>query len=303
MKADVAVVIVTYNSENEISACLESVYSERQEVTQQVVVVDNMSRDNTAGLIKERFPQVELIQPGENLGFAAGVNLGVRHSDADFVLLLNPDAVIYSHAVDRVVDFARKHPRYGFYGGRALKPDGGVDPSSCWGTPSLWSLLLFATGLTTLFPRSRWFDPESLGSWGRDSVREVGIITGCFLLASKPAWEMIGGFDESYFMYGEDADLAIRARKAGYSPVVCPDAEFLHEGGKSSDTPVEKTLLLYRGKASLVRNHWHGPHRQLGLLFLAAGTGLRALLAGFRGSSAARWPTVWKKRRQWLQGY
>jgi len=305
---DVAVIIVTYNSEEEISACLESVFSERDRVNQQVIVVDNGSGDGTVAVVRENFPEVELLLPGKNLGFAAGVNYGVKHSDAEFVLLLNPDTVIRRNAIDVVVGFARANPGHGLYGGRTLKPDGSLEPSSCWGAPSLWSMFLFAFGFTTLAPRSRWLDPESLGNWQRDSVREVGVVTGCFLLATRTVWDELDGFDERYFMYGEDADLAIRARKAGYHPVICPDAELVHEVGKSSDTPVEKTLLLYRGKASLVRQQWSGLRRGLGLFFLATGTGLRAFLARFRHpgkgrASTDRWLTVWKERRQWLQGY
>ncbi len=308
MKADVAIIIVSYNSEDHIGDCLESVFAQCKEVKQQVIVVDNDSKDGTVELIRSRFPQVELILPGKNLGFAKGVNLGAIHATAEFVLLLNPDTEILNHAVDEVVNFARNNPGHGLYGGRTLQPDGSLEPSSCWGQPTLYSMALFAFGLTTLFPKNRWLDPESLGNWQRDSVREVGVITGCFLLAPKATWEELGGLDESYFMYGEDVDLAMRARKAGYRPVICPTAELVHEGGKSSETPVHKTLLLYRGKASLVRSHWKGLSQRLGLFLLLAGTGLRAVISSVvsvarKPEAAGRWQTLWKKRDEWMQGY
>jgi GT2 family glycosyltransferase len=108
-------------------------------------------------------------------------------------------------------------------------------------------------------------------------------------------------------MYGEDADLAIRARKKGYSPVICPEAVFIHEGGKSSETTAEKAFLLFKGKASLVRIQWDGLARRLGLAFLATGTGLRAFLSQVlrlqENSNAQSWLSVWKKRHQWLPGY
>ncbi|MEO5715667.1 MAG: glycosyltransferase family 2 protein [Luteolibacter sp.] len=308
MKADVAIIIVSYNSEDHIGHCLESVFAQRAEVKQQVIVVDNDSKDGTVELIKSRFPEVELILPGKNLGFAKGVNLGASHADAEFVLLLNPDTEILNHAVDEVVNFARNKPGHGLYGGRTLQPDGSLEPSSCWGEPTLYSMALFAFGLTTLFPKNRWLDPESLGDWQRDTVREVGVVTGCFLLAPKATWDELSGLDESYFMYGEDVDLAMRARKAGYRPVICPTAELIHEGGKSSETPVHKTLLLYRGKASLVRSHWKGFSQLLGLFLLLAGTGLRAMLSSVisvarKPEAAGRWQTLWSKRDEWMQGY
>jgi len=305
MKADVAIVIVTYNSAEQIEECLESVYAEGKSVSQQVIIVDNESRDNTVEVIRAKFPQVELILPGKNLGFAAGVNLGASHADAEFVLLLNPDTVILRNAVGKIVNFARAKPGHGLYGGRTLRPDGSLEPSSCWGQPTLWSMAMFAFGLTTIAPKNPILDPESLGDWKRDSAREVGVITGCFLLAPKAVWDQLKGMDERYFMYGEDVDMAMRARAAGYRPIICPDAELVHEVGQSSETPVHKTLLLYRGKASLVRTHWRGPAKWLGLFFLAAGTGLRACLAGLgsRKDCGGRWQTLWKERGTWLQGY
>lgn len=308
MKSDVAVIIVTYNSEKEISACLESVIAECASVSQEIVVVDNDSKDGTVALLRERFPQVKLVLPGKNLGFAGGVNLGVENSNAEYVLLLNPDTVIIRNAIDKVVAFARERPQHGLYGGRTLTPEGELEPSCCWGTPTLWSMFLFAFGLTTLAPKNRFLDPESMGSWQRDTVREVGVVTGCFLLAQRKVWDELNGLDTRYFMYGEDADLSMRARLKGYSPVICPEAELIHEVGMSSETPVHKTLLLYRGKASLVRTHWKGLSQRAGLFFLATGAGLRAFLTGLRGSSskggtADRWKTVWAKRKEWLCGY
>lgn len=308
MKADVAIIIVTYNSEDQIGACLRSVFDQKKNVRQQVIVVDNQSRDSTVTLVRTSFPQVQLILPNENLGFAKGVNLGVMNADADFILLLNPDTEILESAVDVIVDFARKNPGYGLYGGRTFKPDGSLEPSSCWGLPTLWSLTLFAFGITTLAPRNQWFDPESLGNWARDSVREVGMITGCFLLSSSAVWKELGGLDERYFMYGEDADLALRARSRGYRPVICPDATLIHEVGQSSETPVQKFLLLYRGKASLVRTHWVGLPRALGLFLLLSGTGLRALLVTIISIAhppkvEGRWQILWKKRNEWMKGY
>jgi len=308
MKADVAIVIVTYNSEGQIRECLESVFSQRRNVSQQVIVVDNKSRDGTVDLISREFPDVQLIVSSENLGFAKGVNLGALGADADFVLLLNPDTVILNHAVDIIVDFARAHPAHGLYGGRTLKPDGSLEPSSCWGVPTLWSMALFALGITSLATKNRWLDPESLGSWQRDSVREVGVITGCFLLTTIAIWNELDGLDERYFMYGEDVDFAMRAKAAGHRPVICPDAKLVHEVGQSAETPVHKMLLLYRGKASLVRTHWKGPAQKFGLTLLAAGTALRAaagiLIAPVdKPITAGRWQTLWQKRNEWLPGY
>lgn len=297
MNPDVAVVIVSYNSARHIGDCLESVYAQCRRVAMEVIVLDNAPGDGSAEIVRRRFPGVKLITPGRNLGFAAGVNRAARDATAQHLLLVNPDTVLLDQAVDVIVEFARQHPRHGIYGGRTLRPDGTLEPSCCWGLPSLWSMAMFASGLSTLAPRNRWLDPESLGRWPRDTVREVGVVTGCFLLIQRPLWEKLGGFDERYFMYGEDADLAVRAAALGYSPVICPEARLIHEVGQSSATPAAKMLLLFRGKASFVRTHWKGARRDLGLTLLAAGVGLRASLA------PRRWGTVWREREHWLPGY
>lgn len=308
MPADVAIIIIAYNSERQLGDCLRSLIAQRRSVAQQVIVLDNASPDGSAEFVRLHFPEVTLLRSEKNLGFAGGVNLAVRHADAEFVLLLNPDTVILDHAVDTVVEFARAHPGHGLYGGRTLKPDGSLEPSSCWGLPSLWSLAMFATGLSTLFARNSFFDPESLGRWPRDSVREVGIITGCFLLAPRTVWEQLGGFDERFFMYGEDVDLALRAHVAGYRPLICPEARLVHEVGQSSAVPAHKALLLYRGKATLIRAHWRGFRRWLGLKLLLGGVAIRAKAARLKlrpdhSSAADRWSVLWNQRDIWEAGY
>jgi GT2 family glycosyltransferase len=298
VSADVAVLIVSYNTERELVRCLESLRAQRRSVTQQVVVVDNASSDGSVAAVRERFGEVELVASPENLGFARGVNLAATRADADFLLLLNPDTVVLDHAVDELVAFARAHPGHGLYGGRTVRPDGALEPSSCWALPTLWSTLMFVTGLSSLARGSRWLDPESMGGWARDTVREVDVVTGCLMLVPRAAWDQLGGFDERYFMYGEDADLALRARAAGLRPIVCPDAVVVHEVGRASAHRADKLLLLFRGKATLMRCHWRGPRRALGLALLAGGVAARALLA-----RDAAWATLWRQRRTWLRGF
>jgi GT2 family glycosyltransferase len=305
--ADVAVVIVSYNTERLLGECLQSLHEQRGDLRQQVIIVDNGSSDGSVDMIRSRFADVELIESAENLGFARGVNLAASRANAEFVLLLNPDTVVLDHAIERLVNFARSNPGRGLYGGRTVKRDGTLEQSSCWALPTVWSMTCFALGLTTLFRNSTWFDPESIPGWHRDTVREVGIVTGCLLLVPRDVWSKLGGFDERYFMYGEDADLAFRARRIGFRPVICPEACIVHDVGKASATRADKLLLLFRGKATLLREHFSGWRKSLVLLELQAGVGLRTLLAnlGLRSNrpEADGWRKVWSERRDWIKGY
>ena len=305
MSPDVSIVFVTYECRDAARDCLASFIEHVGSASFEVVVLDNASTDGTAVMIEQEFPRVRLVTLEENVGFAAGVNRAAEVADGEFLLLLNPDTLVHRDTLDNIVAFARDHAAYGLYGGRTLDPDGTVNPGSCWGKLTLWSAFCFASMLSTAFKRSSIFDPESLGRWQRDSVREVDIVTGCLLLVRRSLWNDLGGFDERFFMYGEDADLALRAARRGFNHVITPDAVVTHEIGVSSSTRADKLVLLYSGKATLVRKHWPAGKRELGLGLLWAGIGVRALMAAVRPGhvGASKWREVWRARRSWLKGY
>lgn len=295
------IVIVNYNTREQTLECLASVAAEAPEGTE-VVLVDNGSVDGSAEAIRAAYPTVTVVDAGGNVGFARGVNLGAAATRADLVLLLNPDTVVLPGSLHALVAFASAHPEYGVYGGRTLRPDGSTDPSSCWGAPTLWSLTCFALGLSTAFKRSRVFDPESLGTWDRDTVRVVPIITGCLLLIRHADWDRVGGMDETFFLYGEDAEFAHRTRAAGLASVVVPDAVIIHEVGGSTASGGRKMSMVMAGKTTLLRRTWSPSAAAVGVALLAAGSGLRALLERVAGRPGT-WIEVWGSRRKWLPGY
>jgi GT2 family glycosyltransferase len=202
-------------------------------------------------------------------------------------------------ADDRLVAFADAHPGHGLYGGRTVDPDGRLDPRSCWGFPSLWSTACFATGLSSMAKGSALLDPESLGPWARDTVREVDVVTGCLCLVPRGVWDELGGLDERFFVYGEDVDLALRARAAGYRPLLCPEATVVHEVGAASASRTDKLVLLHRGKVSLFRKHWRPAAASTGVALLRAGVGLRAVAARRDPS----WRDLWQRRAEWADGH
>jgi GT2 family glycosyltransferase len=294
---EVSILIVTYNSRDAVRACLDSIHEHAGDVSSEIVVVDNASPDGTAEVIRTEFPDVRLTASDENLGFAKGVNLAAAEAEGEYLLLLNPDTVLKGRAIGNLLDFARRHPEHGVYGGQTLTPAGDVDPSSCWAQMTPWSLFCFATVLTTAFKRSRIFDPESMGHWQRDSVREVGMVTGCLLLVPRSLWRELEGFDPRFFMYGEDADFSLRAIKRGFRPVITPNSVIVHEVGTSTKFRPDKMILVLQGKTTLIRKHWPAPRRAFGLAMLWLGAGVRALL----GSPA--WRHTWAARKTWLAGY
>jgi GT2 family glycosyltransferase len=299
---DLSVVVVSYNTRDLLRECLRSILRETTTIAFDVIVVDNASTDGSATMVSAEFPSVSLIPLDENIGFGRACNLGVARSIGECVVLLNPDTVVRDRALEALLAFGRSHPEAGLTGGRTLRPTGEVDPSSCWGRPTLWSLFCYASGLSTLFRRSLWLDPESLGRWPRDSVRSVDVVTGCLLLASRPVWNELGGFDERFFLYGEDADLSLRARALGYRPMITPEATVTHVVGAASASSVWKGKRLLAGKVTLLDKHWSPIAARFGRALLLAGVAARSGGARLRKKQSP-WIGLWDERAIWLQGY
>lgn len=306
-RPDLTVIIVSYNTKELTLDCLRSLYAESPDLDLQVVLVDNNSSDGSAEAIAEHYPQVELIARQDNLGFAGGNNLAAERARSEWLLLLNPDTVVLRQGIQKMLAFAKEQVNEGHevvVGGRTYYGDGSLNPTSCWGRSTLWSLFCMGTGLSSVFRRSPVFDPESLGKWPRDTVREVDIITGCLLMLRTDFWNQLGGFDLDFFMYGEDADLSARARAAGAKCIVCPEAEIIHYAGQSEKVRADKMVRLFRAKAQLFRKHgtplfaWFAVR----MLDFWAFTRMSALaLLPSKRESFLSWRKVWSERKNWRQ--
>jgi len=302
---DVSVLVVMYRSRDHIGECLDAIADTSASL--EVIAVDNASPDDSAEVLSLSYPEVHLITSSENLGFAGGVNLGAAEASGRYLLLLNPDAVASPGAVDALVSFADASPANKCYGGRAIDQQGRVDPRSVWGLPTLWSHVSFAVGLSTVFHGSKIFDPESMGQWDRNKSREVGAVSGGFMLVERSLWEELGGLDDAFFMYGEDIDFALRARAVGARPVFVPDAEILHDAGASS-TSADKRVMVMRGKVELAKRRWNGPTRRFAVACLLTGTALRGPLARVPARlmgrrAGAGWEEAWRRRNEWRDGW
>jgi GT2 family glycosyltransferase len=310
-RPEISIIVVSYNTREMTLECLRSVVAETRRTDYELLVVDNASSDDSAAAIAAEFPDLELIALEENIGFARANNLAANQARGERLLLLNPDTVVLDGALDRLVAFATARPGARIWGGRTLFADRSLNPTSCWGAMSVWSLFSRTVGLTVLFPRSERFNPEPLGDWQRDSVREVDIVTGCLLLIDRPLWDELGGFDARYFMYGEEADLCHRARVRGAAPVMTPEATIVHYGS-ASDTG-NKAAAVAAARITLIREHWSPLARRAGVFLswasalthhVAYATATRLLpgRAGLR-EQARMHGGVWHERKRWLAGY
>lgn len=310
MPPDLSIIIVSYNTREMTLACLASVYAETR-TPFEVVVVDNASSDGSAEAIAAQFPDVHLIAETANHGFAPAHDIALPHARAPWVLLLNPDTVVLDGALDKLLAFAGEMPEAGIWGGRTVFADGTLNPYSCWGKMTLWSTLCRLLGLSGILKNSELFNSETIGRWPRDRIREVDIVTGCLFLIHRETWNKLGGFDPAFTMYGEEADLCLRARTLGLRPHITPAATIVHYGAASDTVRVDKMVRLMRAKIELINRHFPPATRRLGYHMFRLWPLSRALAFGVIGrlpgsnrkGKADEWAKVWQRRAEWEGGY
>jgi GT2 family glycosyltransferase len=305
----ISVIVVSYNTREMTLACLASVY-EYATGGLNLIVIDNNSSDGSADAVASRFPGVALIRLSENLGFSRANNLATQSAVGDYLLLLNPDTVVLDGAIDKLLAFAESCAGEHIWGGRTFNAKRELDKSSCWGKPTPWSFFCYGNGLTSLFRNSSQFNPEAYGDWQRDSVRNVDIVSGCFLLIKKSLWDSLGGFDPKFFMYGEDADLCLRAKKLGVQPIIFPDATIIHYGGASENIRADKMVRLFKAKMELIKRHWNPAWVPFGIFMYKWAALSRylvcsalALVKSRYRESAKAWREIWQRRNEWEIGY
>jgi GT2 family glycosyltransferase len=300
----VSIVVVSYNTREMTLECLRSVFAQTRRPFE-LIVVDNASCDGSATAIAAEFPDVRLMTEIENHGFAKANNIAAPHARGQYLLLLNPDTVVLDGAIDRLLDFALRVPEARIWGGRTLNGDRSLNPTNCWRRMTLWSVASQVAGLSSLFRRSTLFNPESYGGWPRDNESEVDIITGCFLLIRREFWKELGGFDPSYVMYGEEADLCLRAQTKGARPMITPEAQIIHYAGASETVRSDKMVRLLRAKVLLIRRHFPRWQRPAGLMLFRLWPLSRywAMCALRQRIAAQTWGEIWRRRPEWWHGW
>lgn len=310
-RLDLTIIIVSYNTCEMTIECIRSIHEQTAAVKYDIIVVDNASIDGSVGAIRQNFPDIKLIALDHNIGFGAANNLAAKRAEGRLLLLLNPDTIVLNRAINRLHEFAIANPQCLVWGGRTVFADGKLNPQSCWRRMTLWSIFCNAVGLVQI-KGSATFNPEGYGGWKRDSVREVDIVTGCFFLIDRRLWRDLGGFDPRFFMYGEEADLCLRARKLGARPMVTPDATIIHYGGASEVNQADQRVKLLAGKITVLQHHESGLTVAVGrrlflLLPLLRMVVFKAASAVFPKNDWKRkadiWKQVWRSRRSWIYGY
>ncbi len=293
-------VVVTYGAREMTMRCLQSVAKEASRVAAEIVVVDNGSPDRLAEQIACAHPGFRVVAQVANAGFAAACNLAAAIANGRYLLFLNPDTIVPEGAIDALLEFARSRPEAGIWGGRTMFADGTINPTSCRRRLTLWSLFCTALALDTRYPNSGLFNRLGYGGWDWASERPVDVICGCFLLVDRALWDRLAGFSPAFYMYCEDDDLCLRARRLGFQPLFTAASTIVHHGSGTESSQERKISQLLAARVLFIRAHFAAPARQLGIALL----GLRPRLARRFAKPDLRslWENVWQRRRRWLAG-
>ncbi len=235
MSTKLSIIIVNYNSTADLLRCLSSIRSTEEEDQLQVVVVDNASADQSSLENELRSFSSELLLNQENEGFARACNRGIRHCEASFFLLLNPDVIVHHRAIGRTLDYLRTRPGTGVTGCRILNPNGSLQLACRRSIPTVRNSLYRFLGLSRLFPESREFGAYNLTCLDEHETQPVEAVSGSFLMFRRELIEKIGLLDEQFFLYGEDLDFCYRALQAGWLVEYYADATVTHLKSRSAD--------------------------------------------------------------------
>ena len=239
---DLSIVTVNWNTEVLLHECLTTVYGTIENLSFELIVVDNGSSDNSVQTVREHFPHVHLIVNERNLGFAKATNQGVSFATGTYVLLLNSDVVLQRDVVERMIDLLERRPEAGLVGSALVIPDVGYQLGAAGFEPTLASALWYYSFLSKLSPlvfKGIWLEHRR---WFKSEI-EVDWVSGACLLTRSELFRSLGALDESYFMYLEDVEWCRRARRSGWKILYLPTVEVLHRY-RGSASPAALTEWL-----------------------------------------------------------
>lgn len=243
----ISVVILNYNVRHFLELCLKSVEAALVNISSEIIVVDNNSQDESCSMVKSLFPQVLLIRNSKNLGFSKGNNIGVARAEGEFICILNPDTVVAEDTFKILLNFAEKQKNIGIVGCKLIDGRGNFLPESKRHVPSPLVSTKKMLGAT-----NDYYVPEI----NENTQGRVEILVGAFMLIKKEIYNLVGGFDEDYFMYGEDVDLSYKVLKAGYTNFYNGYATVIHFKGESTTKDKVYIRRFYGAMQIFYRKHF-----------------------------------------------
>ena len=237
--------------------CLCSVIKANRNIDAEIFVVDNNSTDGSKDFFTNRFPQVKFIWKIKNEGFAKANNEALQIATGEKIVFLNPDTIVPEDCFEKCISFFSTTKNIGILGVRMIDGSGNYLPESKRGFPSSFTSFFKITGLTKLFPHSKLLANYYLGHLPEKEINEVDVLPGAFMMADKKTLDKTGGFDEIFFMYGEDIDLSYRIQKAGFKNYYFPQITIIHFKGESTQKKSIQYIRNFYGAMLLfVKKHY-----------------------------------------------
>lgn len=260
-----SVIIVNYNVKYFLEQCLCSVRKAIGEMrvatgerNVEVWVVDNNSTDGSIEYLQHRFPFVQFIRNSVNQGFSKANNQALQKATGKYILFLNPDTILPEDAFTKCIAFMESTADAGALGVQMIDGTGQFLKESKRGFPSLWVSFCKMSGLTRWFPSSKIFARYYMGHLSNQEVNKVDILSGAFMMVKQALLNKTGGFDEQFFMYGEDIDLSYRLQQTGHHNYYLPDCTVIHFKGESTRKDSKYVRLFYKAMVLFVQKHFHG---------------------------------------------
>lgn len=258
MTPSLSIIIVSFNTKDILRRCLQALFQYSQNLTTEIIVVDNASHDGSQEMVSLEFPSIRLVESAINLGFAAANNLGFRLSHGRYIVMLNSDAFIHADTLHNAFKHMENDPLIGLGGARLMGEDGAWQPSARM-LPSLLNDFLHLSGLAAKYPHSHFFGRAD-ATWAPIELsRQCGWVPGTFSIVRRNVLEKINYFDERFYLYFEEVDLCQRIHRAGYAVWYWGDVLVTHLGGESSKAITHlslaksgKQLTLWKMRSQLL---------------------------------------------------
>jgi GT2 family glycosyltransferase len=281
---DLSVIIVNYNVKFFLEQCLYTVQKAVHEIDAEIIVVDNYSSDGSIDYLKPKFPSVQFIENKENVGFGKANNQGLAISKGNFILFLNPDTIVPEDCFINCISFFNQTPNCGAIGVKMIDGKGHFLPESKRSFPSALTSFFKLTGLAAIFPKSSFFNKYALGHLDENKNHEVDVLAGAFMMLKKEVVEKVKGFDETFFMYGEDVDLSYRIQKFGYLNYYFADSTIIHFKGESTKKgSLNYVRMFYQAMSIFVKKHYSGSTAFLFSFLIQMAILARAVVSLFSG--------------------
>lgn len=283
-QVDISIVIVNYNVKDFLLQCINSIYKSVTNLNYEIIVVDNASTDGSRELFESTsitYSNFYYYFQKENLGFGKANNFGFEKAIGKYTLILNPDTLLEQDTLSTMFAYMEENPDIGTSGCKVLNLDGTFQSACRRGFPTPWASFCKLFGLQRIFPKSKLFAKYNLSYLNENETNDIDALIGAFMFTRTDILKDIGGFDEAFFMYGEDLDLCFRIKQAGYRVSYYPKTTIIHFKGESSKrSTLNETKHFYDAMEIFARKHYG--KSKLFFVFLKLGIKLRALISNIK---------------------